>query len=95
MTAIGIQTLSQAVEMLRQDVEMLRQDVERERDRGDRAERQAEEGHKRIDELLSNLADARTAAMVSGADAAALRSQMAQTNRAAAPVVAEVVPVAC
>jgi len=67
MTAIGIQTLSQAVEMLRQD-------VERERDR---AERQAEEGRKRVDELLSDLADARAAAMISGADAAALRTQLA------------------
>ena len=54
VTAIGIQTLSQAVEMLRQD-------VERERDRADRAERQAEEGRKRIDALLLELADARTA----------------------------------
>jgi hypothetical protein len=42
LTAIGIQTLSQAVEMLRQD-------VERERERASRAERQGEEGRKRID----------------------------------------------
>ena len=66
MTAIGIQTLSQAVEMLRQD-------VERERDR---AERQAEEGRKRIDELQSDLADARTAAMISGCEAAVLRTRL-------------------
>ena len=70
MTAIGIQTLSQAVEMLLQD-------VERERDRRGRAERQVEEGCKRIDELLIEISDARTAAMISGADAAALRSQLA------------------
>ena len=48
MAAIGIQTLSQAVEMLRQD-------VEHERERGDQAERQAAEGRKRIDELLHEL----------------------------------------
>ena len=76
MAAIGIQTLSQAVEMLRQD-------VEHERERGDQAERQAEEGRKRIeegrkriDQLLHELADARTEAMISGCEAAALRSQL-------------------
>jgi len=63
LTAIGIQTLSQAVEMLRQD-------VERERDRADQAER-------RTDELLHELADARTVAMISGSEAAALRSRLA------------------
>ena len=61
--AIGFQTLSQAVEMLRQD-------VERERDRADQAER-------RTDELLHELADARTVAMISGSEAAALRSRLA------------------
>ena len=45
LTAIGMQTLSHAVEMLRQD-------VEHERDRADRAERQVEEGRERIDDLL-------------------------------------------
>ena len=70
MAAIGIQTLSQAVEMLRQD-------VEHERERGDQAERQAGEGRKRIDELLHELADARTAVMITGCEAAALRSQLA------------------
>ena len=70
MAAIGIQTLSQAVEMLRQD-------VEHERERGDQAERQAAEGRKRIDELLHELADARTAAMITGCEAAALRAQLA------------------
>jgi hypothetical protein len=57
---IAIQTLSQAVEMLRED-------VEHERDRADRAERQVEverqlveEGRKRVDGLLIELADART-----------------------------------
>ena len=84
MTAIAMQTLSQA--------------VERERDRADRAERQAEverqlieEGRERIDGLQASLADerrridglyidladARTAAMISGSEAAALRTQLA------------------
>ena len=70
LTAIAIQTLSQAVEMLRED-------VERERDRADRAERQVEEGRNRIDKLLIELADARTAAMISGCEAAVLRTQLA------------------
>ena len=67
MTVIAIQTLSQAVEMLRED-------VEHERDRADRAEGQVEverqlveQGRKRPDELLIELADARTTAMISGA----------------------------
>ena len=63
LTAIAIQTLSQAVEMLRED-------VEHERDRADQAER-------RTDELLHELADARTAAMITGCEAAALRTQLA------------------
>ena len=84
MTSIGTQTLSQAVEMLHED-------VERERDRADRAERQVEEGRQRIDELQASLADerrridglqtdfadARTAAMITGCEAAALRAQLA------------------
>ena len=84
LTAIGIQTLSQA-------------DVEHERDRADQAERQVEiewqlveEGRKRIDELQASLADerrridglhteladARTMAMISGSEAAVLRTQL-------------------
>ena len=77
LTVIAIETLSQAVEMLRED-------VERERDRADRAERQVEverqlveEGRKRVDGLLIELADARIAAMISGSEAAALRVQVA------------------
>ena len=50
---------------------MLRQDVEHERERGDQAERQAAEGRKRIDELLHELADARTVAMITGCEAGA------------------------
>ena len=63
LTVIAIQTLSQAVEMLRED-------VGHERDRADQAER-------RIDELLHDLADARTAALISGSEAAALRAENA------------------
>jgi predicted RNase H-like nuclease (RuvC/YqgF family) len=87
LTAIGMQTLSQAVEMLRED-------VERERDRADQAEQQVEverqEGGKRIDDLeasladerrringlYTDLADARTAAMISGCEAAVLRTRL-------------------
>ena len=77
LTVIAIQTLSQAVEMLRED-------VEHERDRADRAEGQVEverqlveQGRKRVDELLIELADARTTAMISGCEAAVLRTQLA------------------
>jgi hypothetical protein len=51
---------------------MPREDVERERDRADRAE----EGRKRIDALLLELADARTAAMITDGEAAALRTRL-------------------
>ena len=77
LTVIAIQTLSQAVEMLRED-------VEHERDRADRAEGQVEverqlveQGRKRVDELLIELADARTAAMISGCEAAVLCTELA------------------
>ena len=81
LPAIGLQTLSQAVEMLRED-------VGRERDRAEHAERQLEterqdagrridELQRRIDGLHVDLADARTAAMISGSEAAALRSRLA------------------
>jgi uncharacterized coiled-coil DUF342 family protein len=84
MTAIGTQTLSQAVGTLRED-------AEHERNRADRAERQVEEGRQRIVELEASLADeqrridglqtdfadARTAAMITGREAAALRARLA------------------
>jgi hypothetical protein len=80
LPAIGLQTLSQAVEMLRED-------VGHERDRAEHAERQLEterqDAGKRIDELQRridglhvDLADARTAAMISGSEAAALRARL-------------------
>jgi chromosome segregation ATPase len=83
LTAIAIQTLSQAVAMLRED-------VDHERDRAAQAERQVEEGRKRIDELqatlveerrridglYAELGDARTVAMISGCEAAVLRTRL-------------------
>ena len=78
LTAIAIQTLSRAVEMLREDVEHAR-------DRADRAEGQveverllAEQARKRVDGLLIELAEARTAAMISGCEAVVLPTQLAK-----------------
>ena len=63
---------------------MLRQDVEHARDRANRAEAQVEvEGQlveqvrKRVEGLLIELAEARAAAMISGCEAAVLRTQLA------------------
>ena len=77
MTVTAMQTLSQAVEMLRED-------VEHERDRADRAEGQVEverqlveRARKSVDGLLIELAEARTAAMISGCEAVVLRTQLA------------------
>jgi hypothetical protein len=90
LPAIGLQTLPQAVEMLRED-------VGHERDRAEHAERQLEterqDAGKRIDELQRridglhvDLADARTAAMISSSEAAALRSRLEiLTDRRARP----------
>jgi len=76
LPAIAIQTLSQAVEMLRED-------VGHERDRADQAEQKIDEltEDRRRDaeerrQLLTDLADARTAAMITGCEAAALRSRI-------------------
>jgi len=74
-------------------------DVEHERDRADRAERQVEEGRQRIDELQASLADerrridglqtdfadARTAAMITGCEAAALRARLMLTDERRLP----------
>jgi hypothetical protein len=67
---------------------MLRQDVGNERDRADRAEEERNkrtdelqaslpEERRRIDGLYTELADARTAALISGSEAAALRTRLA------------------
>ena len=66
---------------------MLREDAEHARDRADRAERQVEverqlveQARKRVDGLLIELAEARIAAMISGCEAAVLRTQLATLN---------------
>ena len=83
MTAIGIQTLSQAVDMLREDLEIANGSLVSERARAEQAERRADEllallaeGQRRIGGLYADLADARTAAMITGCEAAALRSRL-------------------
>jgi hypothetical protein len=60
----------------------LREQLERERGRADRAERRVDElqaalaeERLRIDNLHAELADARTATMIAGSEAAALRAQ--------------------
>ena len=68
--ALMTETLSQAVETLREQ-------LERERKRSVHAEAWAERAERRIDELLHDLADARHAALSSGSEAAALRTQLA------------------
>jgi chromosome segregation ATPase len=96
LIAIGIQTLSQAVEMLREDLAIANGSLVAERERVEHAEREleterqlVEDGRKRIDELQAlltegrrqidtlyvDLADARTAVMIAGSEAAALRAQ--------------------
>jgi chromosome segregation ATPase len=96
LIAIGIQTLSQAVEMLREDLAIANGSLVAERERVEHAEREleterqlVEDGRKRIDELQAlltegrrqidtlyvDLADARTAVMIAGSEAATLRAQ--------------------
>jgi predicted nucleic acid-binding protein len=79
LTAIGIQTLSQAVEMLREDLAIANSSLLSERERAETerqdARRRMDELQRRIDGLHTDLADARTAAMIAGSEAAALRAQ--------------------
>ena len=79
LTVIGIQTLSQAVEMLREDLAIANSSLLSERERVEHAERKLEterqDARRRIDGLYADLADARTAAMITGCEAAALRAQ--------------------
>ena len=88
LIAIGIQTLSQAVEMLREDLAIANSSLLSERERVEHAEHKLEterqdarsridELQRRIDGLHTDLADARTAAMISGSEAAALRAENA------------------
>jgi hypothetical protein len=83
MTAIGIQTLSLAVEMLREDLAIANGSLPSERERAEQAEGRVDEllglladGQRQIGGLYGELADARTAAMVTGCEAAALRSRI-------------------
>jgi len=80
LTVIGIQTLSQAVEMLREDLAIANSSLLSERERVEHAERKLEterqDARRRIDGLYADLADARTAAMITGCEAAALRSRI-------------------
>ena len=85
LTAIGIQTLSQAVEMLREDVE---QDAigrirlsGKSRSSGNWSKKDASGStsygpHSLTDGLYTELADARTTAMISGSEAAVLRTRL-------------------
>jgi hypothetical protein len=82
LTAIGIQALSQAVEMLREDLAIVNSALVSERERAEQAERRVAEllallaeGQRQIGGLYGELADARTAAMIAGSEAAALRAQ--------------------
>jgi hypothetical protein len=77
LTAIAIQTLSHAVEMLREDVEHARDRADRAEGRVEVERQLVEQARKRVDGLLIELAEARTAAMISGCEAAVLRTQLA------------------
>ena len=83
LTVIGIQTLSQAVEMLREDLAIANSTLVSERERAEQAERRADEllalfaeGQRQIGDLYGALADARTAAMISTNEASALRAAL-------------------
>jgi hypothetical protein len=65
-----LQALESAIAALREQVEYAQSGLVAERQRAEQAERRA-------DELLVALADARTAAMITGCEAAALRTQLA------------------
>ena len=90
LPTIAIQTLSQAVEMLREDVAIANNSLVAERERVERSERQLEFAHSmliterqradradvRVDQLLADLSDARSAERISADSAAALRQQL-------------------
>jgi outer membrane murein-binding lipoprotein Lpp len=65
-----LQTLESTIAALREQVEYAKSGLVAERQRAEQAEY-------RVDELLAALADARTAAMITGCEAAALRIQLA------------------
>jgi len=90
LPTIAIQTLSQAVEMLREDVAIANNSLVAERERVERSQRQLEFAHSiliterqradradvRVDQLLADLSDARSAERISAASAAALRHEL-------------------
>ena len=83
LTVIGIQTLSQSVEMLHEDLAIANSSLVSERERAEQAERRADEllallaeGQRQIGDLYGALADARTAAMISSNEASALRATL-------------------
>jgi chromosome segregation ATPase len=69
-------TVTPTTEPLARAVEVLDAQLEHERDRANRSERRVDELQRRVDGLHTELADARTAAMISGSEAAALRHQL-------------------
>jgi hypothetical protein len=82
LTVIGIQTLSQTVEMLHEDLAIANRALVSEREQ---AERRADEllallaeGQRQIGDLYGALADARTAAMISSNEASALRATLGE-----------------
>ena len=81
LPTIGIQTLSQTVEMLREDVAVANSSLRAERERAEHRIGELQtlltEERRRIDGLHTDLADARTAAVISGSEAAALRAENA------------------
>jgi hypothetical protein len=66
-----LHTLESTIAALREEVESAQSGLVAERQRAEQAEH-------RVDELLVALADARSAAMITGYEAAALRTQLAQ-----------------
>ena len=72
---LATDVLARAIETLREQLVKADQREESERRRGERAEREVEDGRKRIDELQTALADARTAEGIAASEAAALRAQ--------------------
>jgi hypothetical protein len=65
-----------ATEPLARAVDVLGAQLEHERDRANRSERRVDELQRRVDGLYTELADARTAAMISGCEAAVLRTRL-------------------
>ena len=92
LTAIGISTLSQAVEMLREDLGIANSSLLAERERAERNERQldverqlVEDGRKRIDELQALLTQERDQARTSAPDTKGIIKEVIREIAGAAP----------